>query len=214
MVVAARLVRGVRVLRLRHHLRRLFCVAAGVTVLGAVASIYLSVVGTERCHQDSAEREVCVRTEWYPLTLQRRSERSTLNGVPHGARTEWYSNGGPWLSGGYDHGKREGTWYEWYSDGTQRFRGTYDSDRLHGVETWWYPSGHMEWQVSRRHGERQGPEIWWHENGQRRRAGSYDSGERHGRYTSYGLDGVVSFHVEYHYGIRMAGGMERRGLED
>lgn len=204
--VAARLVRGLRAMHFKLHLRRLVFVGVGVTALGAAASIYLSVVGTKSCTHDDRGRELCVSAEWYPLTLQKRSERTTLNGTLHGQRTDWHSNGVVWLTGQYDNGRRTGSWQERFSNGALRFAGTYANDRLHGTESWWYPSGHIEWQVHRRHGVREGQEIWWHPNGNRRRVGSYEADERHGSFTVFNLDGNAAFSVSYEHGERTGRG--------
>lgn len=202
--LAARVGRNARGAALRLHIQRMLMISAGVLIVGAGASLYLAEVGTKSCWQDSHGAERCVTTEWYALTLQRRSSVETYNGVPHGTRTDWYASGEVWLTGRYQHGRRVGEWQERWPTGDLRFSGTYVADALHGTESWWYASGQMEWQVHRKNGERHGQEIWWHPNGNRRRVGNYEQGERHGVFSLYSLDGSPTFSVEYARGERLA----------
>lgn len=203
--VAARMIRSLRITALRVHLKRMLGISAGVLVVGAGVSLYLSAVGTQSCWQ-SSEGERCVVTEWYPLTLQRRSQLETLNGVPDGARTDWYASGELWMTGRYLRGERVGVWQEHWPSGELRFSGSYLADKLHGTESWWYANGQIEWQVHRERGDRHGQEIWWHPNGNRRRVGAYEKGERHGVFAIYALDGSPAFRVEYRRGVRLSGG--------
>lgn len=203
--VAARMIRTLRLASLRVHLKRMLVISAGVLVVGAGVSLYLSTVGTKSCWQ-TPEGERCVLTEWYPLTVQRRSQLETLNDIPDGTRTEWYANGEVWLSGRYQRGVRAGVWQEHWPSGELRFSGTYVADKLHGTESWWYPSGQIEWQVHRERGDRHGQEIWWHPNGNRRRVGNYERGERHGVFSVFNLDGASAFDVEYRRGVRVSKG--------
>lgn len=202
--VAARMARALRVASLRVHGKRMLVVAAAVLVVGAGVSVYLSVVGTKSCWQ-TPEGERCVVTEWYPLTVQRRSQVETLNGVLDGQRTDWHANGEIWLSGRYERGLRVGEWQERWPSGALRFSGTYRGDKLHGTESWWYANGRIEWQVHRKNGDRHGQEIWWHPNGNRRRVGSYDNGERHGVFSVFSPEGAQAFTVEYANGRRLSG---------
>lgn len=203
--VAARMIRALRLDTLRLHATRMMYVGLVVFCVGAFVSLYLAYAGTKSCWETSLG-ERCVHTSWYPLTVQRRAQVETLNGVPDGQRTEWYANGVVWLTGRYEGGKRVGEWQERWSDGALRFSGTYVSDELHGTESWWYPNGSIEWQVHRDHGVRHGQEIWWHPNGNRRRVGNYEHGERHGVFSIFSLEGQPAFTVEYHRGTRLSGG--------
>jgi hypothetical protein len=200
--VAARMIRSLRQASLRVHLKNLLLVSAGVLLAGAGVSLYLSQVGTKSCWQ-VPEGERCVVTEWYPLTLQRRSQVETLNDVPDGQRTDWYANGSVWMSGRYVRGERAGVWQEHWPNGELRFSGSYVADELHGTESWWYANGQIEWQVHRERGDRHGQEIWWHPNGNRRRVGMYQRGERDGVFQVFGPDGAPSFTVEYRAGERV-----------
>lgn len=201
--VAARMSRAVRRASLRVHVKRMLVISIGVLVVGAAISVYLSQVGTKRCWVEVGVGERCVVTEWYPLTLQRRSQVETLNGELHGTRTEWFANGNVWISGTYEHGKRQRLWQENWPSGELRFSGEYLRDKLHGTESWWYANGQIEWQVHREHGERNGQEIWWHQNGNRRRVGNFENGQRHGVFSFFGPGGAPAFSVEYHRGTRL-----------
>jgi hypothetical protein len=202
--VGARMIRALRLASLRLHAKRMFYVSLGVLAVGAGVSVYFSQVGTKSCTQTSAG-EHCVHTSWYPLTVQKRAQLETLNGVPHGKRVDWYSNGVVWLTGEYTRGVRTGQWEERWPNGAMRFSGTYTNDVLHGTETWWYENGAVEWQVRRKEGVRHGQEIWWHPNGNRRRVGTYEKGERHGEFSIFTPEGNLAFRVEYKNGTRLSG---------
>lgn len=178
--------------------------AAGAVLLtGAVASIWLSVVGTGECAaagDEAGAEEVCVRREWWPLTIQQRSEHWTADGVDDGPRIDWHANGQPWLVGAYDHGRRVGPWREYWDNGVMRFSGTYVDDALSGLETWWRRDGTPEWSVERRAGMRSGVERWYWPNGSVRIEGSWFDGEKHGRFVSYDDAGSVTMVSEYLHG--------------
>ncbi len=201
--VAARMTRALRQTSLRVHTKRLLLISAGVLVVGAAVSVYLSEVGTKRCWREAGAGERCVLTEWYPLTLQRRSQVETLNGVRDGVRTDWFANGQVWVTGSYEHGARDGRWQEHWPSGVLRFSGDYERDELQGTESWWYANGQIEWQVHREGGDRHGQEIWWHPNGNRRRVGNFEHGKRHGVFAFFSPAGTPAFSVEYHRGVKL-----------
>jgi hypothetical protein len=197
--LSRRLFRG----RLRLHLRRMLIISAAVLFLGAGASLFLAILGTSTCEDTKAGR-LCTETSWYPLTLQRKSVVTTLNGERHGPRTDWFSNGRVWLEGEYLRGERVGRWSENYWSGTPRFEGRYARGKLEGTETWWFANGNREWEIERRKGERHGRERWWHESGQLRRDGRFLSGEREGEFLVFDLDGEQTLRVKYERGERVA----------
>lgn len=186
--------------RRRRALGGVAVAAAAVLVTGAVASTWLSVVGTGDCEQADGE-EVCVRREWWPLTIQQRAEHWTVNDVEDGPRIEWHANGHTWLVGAYEHGKRTGPWREYWENGVMRFSGTYVDDALTGLETWWRPDGTPEWSVERRAGVRYGVERWYWPNGKLRSEGGWFDGEKHGRFVTYNEQGAVSVVIEYLHGV-------------
>lgn len=202
--LAARMIRALRLASLRVHAKRMCVVGLVVLAVGSGVTLYLAAVGTESCWQ-TTEGKRCVTTEWYPLTIQRRSQIETLDGVRDGQRTEWHANGEVWVSGRYEHGRRVGEWQERWPSGTLRFAGNYVADKLNGTESWWYANGGIEWQVHRKDGVRHGQEIWWHPNGNRRRVGSYDNGARHGVFSIFSPEGRAAFTVEYQRGKRLSG---------
>lgn len=175
---------------------RMAIVAGVVTVVGALASVYLAVVGVSTCDVRDGVT-FCREVRFYPLTAQRRSDVMTKDGVPHGARREWHKSGGLWFEGSYVDGERAGAWRELYPDGTIRFEGGYKNDKLDGVETWYFPDGRVEWQVGRVDGKRDGEERWYHRNGALRRIGRYRAGEPIGTFTVFDEDGAVAFSGEY-----------------
>src|SRR4051812_45491991 len=107
---------------LAKHATRVAIVAAGVVVVGAIASAYLAVLGWQSCDDPG----VCVDSQFYAFTVQRSAAVTTVDGA-RTHRTEWFRNGNLWLDGGYDQktGARTGHWREMYADGTARFDGWY-----------------------------------------------------------------------------------------
>jgi len=180
-------------------------IASAIVVVGAVVTGYLGVVGTGSCESDGDD-EVCVRRAWWPFTIQQRAEHWTANGVPDGPRFEWHSNGEPWVSGAYEHGKRVGPWREFWSNGALRFAGTYVDDRLTGVEEWFFPDGTPEWSVERVAGVRVGLERWYWPNGELRREGRYDGGEKHGAFVLTNEAGRSMGTISYEHGVQVGRG--------
>jgi hypothetical protein len=198
---------GVRddvVRRIRSHRWRMLggvAAAAGAVLLtGAVATTWLSIVGTGTC-EDADGEEVCVRRAWWPLTIQQRAEHWTANGVDDGPRIEWHANGQTWLVGAYDHGVRVGPWREYWENGAIRFSGTYVADVLSGVEAWSRPDGTPEWSIERRAGVRHGVERWYWPDGTVRIEGGWVDGEKHGRFVTYDDAGAVTVVTEYLHGV-------------
>jgi hypothetical protein len=190
---------------LRLHLRRAGLAAAGVVVLGALTSVWLSEVGVTVCIDEAeASAKVCTETHFHPLTVQRRSEM-VRRGDELLFRREWHRSGAVWIEGGYIDGKRSGPWTERYADGALRFAGNYKNDKLHGVETWHFPSGAPEWQIGRLEGRRDGEERWWHENGALRRIGQWRADEKHGTFTIFNEHGDVASTGEYRNGEYVSG---------
>jgi hypothetical protein len=190
---------------MRVHARRAAKVALGVLVVGAGASIYFAKVGTKSC-DEYGSAEICQLTKWYPFTVQRASQTTSVNGsVTH--RRDWHRNGNVWFDGDYDAktGTRVGKWIENYVDGTPRFEAAYSADVIVGTETWYYPSGKVEWQIDRKDGERDGEERWYHENGELRRVGSYKHGVRDGTFTVFDEEGHIAFKGEYKDGENVSG---------
>lgn len=192
----------------RRHIRRarwrllagVGACSAAVVACGAVASLWLSAVGTGTCEQGDDE-VVCVRREWWPLTIQQRSETWTVNGVSDGPRVEWHANGNTWLVGAYDDGLRVGPWREYWPNGVLRFSGTYVDDALSGVEAWWRPDTTPEWRIERRGGVRHGVERWFWADGSVRSEGQWVDGEKHGRFVTYDEEGAVAIVVDYLHGV-------------
>jgi len=188
--------------RLLQHLLRASIAGAIVVVGLAAVSVYLAEVGRRTCETDvDTATEVCVDFAYWPFTIQVRSETWTENGVAHGPRLEWHSNGAPWVRGEYDHGSRTGVWVEHWPSGAVRFAGRYKDDVLVGEESWFYADGSLEWTGNRHKGKRQGVERWYWENGNLRREGTWLAGEKDGLFTSYGEDGVALFVSRYKDGV-------------
>ena len=194
---------GLRDLRQRilHHAVRVVVAAVVVTGVGAGVSVDLSEVGTRDCEREPEGPEVCVTRSWWPLTFQVRSETWTEDGLGHGPRVEWHSNGALSIVGSYERGARTGLWTEVWDNGAVRFAGTYVDDVLEGDETWYYDDGSLEWSVRRAAGKREGVERWLWPNGQLRREGTYKRGERHGRFASYNDEGALLSSTNYVEGV-------------
>src|SRR4051812_784600 len=86
---------------LAKHATRVAIVAAGVIVVGAIASAYLAVLGWQSCDDDSGGARVCVDSQFYAFTVQRSAAVTTVDGA-RTHRTEWFRNGNLWLDGEYD----------------------------------------------------------------------------------------------------------------
>lgn len=199
----ARMARRERLRALRAHAKRAAVVSAGVFVVAAGVSLYLSQVGFATCSHGNDR--ICTRTWVYPLTFVPKRQVTTWQGVVV-ERSEWYPNGVLWITGAYVDGEKHGAWRELWPDGTPRFEGVYERGKLVGTETWWYPNGNVEWRVTRKAGERHGPEVWFWPDGKKRREGRYLEGKKHGVFTVYGQDGRVAFQVRYAQGVRVDGG--------
>jgi len=188
--------------RRRHRLLGIGAAAVAVLITGSVASAVVAAVGTGSCEFDGDD-EICVQRTWWPFTIQQRAEIWTYNGVAHGPRVEWHSNGHRWFSGEYEHGKRVGLWQEFWSDGSPRFAGTYKNDVLDGIEYWYQPGGAVEWVVERRGGVRVGVERWYWPNGVLRREGPFVDGEKDGVFSSWDEEGRPTMTTTYRRGVRV-----------
>lgn len=198
--------RAMRLQAFATHALRAAGIGAGLALLGAIASVVLSVVGVRDCAVVDGD-EVCRERQFYPFTLQVKSELTTRNGVPDGPRRDWHPNGEAWFAGSYVGGLRVGTWTEWHANGAPRFTGHYVRDALDGFETWWFDNGQKEWEVERALGRRVGVERWWHDNGQLRREGRYNlRGEKDGAFTVYDESGQERFSGVYQNGVLQSGG--------
>lgn len=193
--------RRLRAREVADHLRRMAVVAAGVTFMGGVASLYFDRVGVNDCVVVAGD-EVCRELRWHAFSVQLRSDRTLKDGVPHGLRTEWHPNGVVSIQGRYVDGTKVGPWTELWPSGRPMFAGTYDdAGRRTGLETWWYEGGAREWEVRHADGRRAGVERWWFPSGVLRREGAYKDGAKDGVFVVYNEDGREAFRARYRDGV-------------
>ncbi len=190
---------------MRQRAGRAARIAVGVTVVLAGVSLYLSEHGVRRC-ETRDDAVVCHEVRFYPFTVQRRSEITTVDGSLQ-SRREWHPSGHLWIEGDYDikNGNRVGLWRELYADGTPRFEGVYADDKLVGTETWYFANGNKEWEIGRKDGERDGQERWYRKDGTLRRVGSYKDGARDGTFALFDDDGNAYIRGEYMDGVNISG---------
>ena len=78
-----------------------------------------------------------------------------MNGIPHGARLEWYKNEQKKLKYFYSYGTKNGTWSAWYPDGSKK-------------HMYSYKNGQKDVEMTYKDGELDGLRNKWYENGDKK----------------------------------------------
>jgi len=101
----------------------------------------------------------------------------TADGVRHGPRRAWHSNGTPWFDGEYRLGKREGSWTFWYPSGGVMTTATYKEDKADGLVVRRYESGEQHLVGACKNGVEQGRWTRFWPNGKPEIVATFENGK-------------------------------------
>ena len=103
-----------------------------------------------------------------------------VDGMRHGAWTEWHWNGQRSERRNYELDLEDGVSEAWHEDGTRRLRANFKLGREDGLSESWHPNGQLQSEQVFNQGVPDGPYRAWAPNGQLVEEGAYREGKKDG----------------------------------
>jgi antitoxin component YwqK of YwqJK toxin-antitoxin module len=147
----------------------------------------------------SRQREA-VEEKWVDGTPKSREEfilDPNGNQILDGVSTYWWESGKKKLEMHYRNGLAHGRKTTWFSDGELWSEGSFVADKEHGVWTVWFPGGKRQHEFHMDHGAMHGVERRWHDNGELLMQGLWVRGKQTGFFSYWNLQGKLVRETEF-----------------